>query len=111
MTFLLYQVGAAVQQVKSQYPDPIDVGNRVSNDVMVAHQKAQVTAWRAQADCMSKLAQEKAQGGVTILARALKEWAETIQTQAVAQEQRMASPEYQEWLVGRQEWLAECEIE
>lgn len=109
MNVLLNQVGAAVQQVKAKYPDPAAVGSRVSNEVIVAHQNTQVIAWRAQADYMAQLAQQNTQAGATDVAGALTEWAVAVNARSVEQEHRMNSPEFQEWLTGRQEWLAECE--
>ena len=111
MNALLTQVGAAVQQVKAKYPAPAAVDSRVSNEVIVALQKSQVIAWRAQADYMAQLAQQNTQAGATDVARALAEWAVAVKARAVKQERHLNSPEFQEWLTGRQEWLAECETE
>nr|WP_176455400.1 hypothetical protein [Cupriavidus metallidurans] len=106
----LAAVGKAISGIKAKHPEP-DAGGRVPNAQIVEFHERQVDAWRAQAAEASLLAQHKSESGESELALVLSEWSERTMRAADERARYLTSAEYQEWLAGRQEWLAEATVD
>lgn len=103
---LLADVGKAISEIKAKYPEP-DAARDAPNAHLVELHSRQVAAWRAQAMEASLLAQHKSESGESELARALSEWSQRRKGAADERALYLVSAEYQEWLGGRKELLAE----